>query len=653
MSRPLGAFLNSKTKFARIIGGLFIFLTTSTHCQTRLAVTDFQNTSGITKYDALGKALGSMLISDIETNVSPKRIILLERDQITKVFAEQGLQKKTDFDPASAVHFGKLLGASFLITGNLFVLNEQLVINARLLNVETSEIVWSAKVEGAFSQWLSLKTTLAKAISSNLKLPFDSPRMEDKAVDAASLVTFAKAIDEKDKGNLEAASQILETLEQFQPNFSYADDLKKEIDALKLRVTALEREVKTSVEDPFVVAMNYAKEEDFQNAIEYLKVARSRLEIEDLGELYDYYKLSAQYFVQAGQNQKAIAYCDSLFAMYPLDDEMILTKSRALAALNKTSQARDILQNCLNTYHNSKFIDIFRQSIREYAKKQDIQTKVDWRSYGGLSPHEINDCFQIETTHNAYRQGGAFAILLSEFASLDEKLSGIDHTVDYMKNLTMKKVNDFSFTVMEIDDPYYLPKSKFHSSSTTGNELFFMKSSTSYAGDYHEVSDGRLWTKASPSDCPCQLLVKKQELKEIESKAKIKNEHWQISSDDQMHREFSLGWYLMLSRKYNDAIQAFDSVDVYLENKHEFVKTARWFRDFKAMNTINKGHAFLLKGDKASAIKYYNQIGINYQFNEEWSNYTFEEVLKIDWGEFVSRQLISKNALSGIRPMLK
>ena len=56
--------------------------------QIKVAIVDFDNTSGISKYDGLGKAMSSMLISDIEANVSPKRLQLVERSQINKILKE-------------------------------------------------------------------------------------------------------------------------------------------------------------------------------------------------------------------------------------------------------------------------------------------------------------------------------------------------------------------------------------------------------------------------------------------------------------------------------------------------------------------------------------------------------------------------------------
>jgi len=61
---------------------------------TRIAILDFENISDIAKYDALGKAMSSMLISDIEANVSSKRLQLVERAQIEKVLKEQNFQAR-------------------------------------------------------------------------------------------------------------------------------------------------------------------------------------------------------------------------------------------------------------------------------------------------------------------------------------------------------------------------------------------------------------------------------------------------------------------------------------------------------------------------------------------------------------------------------
>ena len=78
--------MNSSIVFKYFIFLSLILCLTRAKAQTsRIAILDFQNISGISKYDGLGKAMSSMLISDIESNISIKRLQFVERGQIQKI----------------------------------------------------------------------------------------------------------------------------------------------------------------------------------------------------------------------------------------------------------------------------------------------------------------------------------------------------------------------------------------------------------------------------------------------------------------------------------------------------------------------------------------------------------------------------------------
>ena len=113
----------------------------------KIAILDFENTSGIAKYDGLGKAMSSMLITDIESNVSPKRLQLVERAQIQKILKEQNFQSSSAVDKTTTVKAGKILGVKYLLVGDIYILNDVLVINARLTDTETGDIKFSKKQE--------------------------------------------------------------------------------------------------------------------------------------------------------------------------------------------------------------------------------------------------------------------------------------------------------------------------------------------------------------------------------------------------------------------------------------------------------------------------------------------------------------------------
>jgi TolB-like protein len=204
--------------------------------QIKVAIVDFDNTSGIAKYDGLGKAMSSMLISDIEANVSPKRLQLVERSQINKILKEQNFQKTSSVDKASTVKMGKLLGVKYLLVGDIFVLNDALVINSRLVDTETGDIKFTEKKEGKLAQWLFLKTSLAKGLATSISIPFTEPVVIDKEINSAIVTTFSNAITEKDKGNLDKSEDLLKIVEEFSADFKYIDDIKAQLEELKKQV---------------------------------------------------------------------------------------------------------------------------------------------------------------------------------------------------------------------------------------------------------------------------------------------------------------------------------------------------------------------------------------------------------------------------------
>ena len=215
---------------------IFIGITTLNAQNIKVAILDFENTSGIAKYNGLGKAMSSMLITDIEANVSPKRLQLVERSQIQKVLKEQNFQASSAVDKTSSVKAGKLLGVKYLLVGDIYILNDVLVINARLTDTETADIKFSKKQEGKLVGWLNLKTNIAKELAASIAMPFTEPNIPDKEMNMATITSFGNAITAKDEGKIEKAEEIVNTIQEFSPDFKYLDDLKSQLDELKKQV---------------------------------------------------------------------------------------------------------------------------------------------------------------------------------------------------------------------------------------------------------------------------------------------------------------------------------------------------------------------------------------------------------------------------------
>ena len=69
-----------------------------------------------------------------------------ERSRLDAVRAEQNLLRQGLLDTDAAIEVGKLLGAQYMITGQVIPMNAQAIIFARVIHVQTGEIVSAAQI---------------------------------------------------------------------------------------------------------------------------------------------------------------------------------------------------------------------------------------------------------------------------------------------------------------------------------------------------------------------------------------------------------------------------------------------------------------------------------------------------------------------------
>jgi len=109
-----------------------------------VAVADFQNNAG-KEYDYLIKAIPNSILTNL-ANV--KQLKVVEREQLAKALEELGLSKEGVVDEGTAAKVGRFLGATVMILGDFFVIENEIRINARLVDVKTSLITAAEMVRG-------------------------------------------------------------------------------------------------------------------------------------------------------------------------------------------------------------------------------------------------------------------------------------------------------------------------------------------------------------------------------------------------------------------------------------------------------------------------------------------------------------------------
>ena len=142
-----------------------------------VAVLNFDNNSGDSHYDPLGKGIADMMISDLS---SVQQIQLVERQHLADLTHEMEMQHSRFFDQSTAAKAGKLVGAQYVVAGAILALDPKIRLDTRVIQVETGEVVKSAEVTGDQKDLFDLQQRLAHQLIKGLGValsPEDSARL--------------------------------------------------------------------------------------------------------------------------------------------------------------------------------------------------------------------------------------------------------------------------------------------------------------------------------------------------------------------------------------------------------------------------------------------------------------------------------------------
>src|SRR5437879_3175109 len=183
-------------------------------------------------FDALQKGIAGLMISDLAANAAVR---VVERDELQKLLDEKnlGAAGAGRVDPQTAAKIGKLVGARYVVTGVFIDFYGDFRLDARLINVETSEIV---KVESDRMQrdhLFDLIRTVAAKLMRDANLPALPKRASEqpmnRQVPTEALTYYSSALLYHNRGQTEKAVARYEQARKIYPDFAEASDgLKRE-----------------------------------------------------------------------------------------------------------------------------------------------------------------------------------------------------------------------------------------------------------------------------------------------------------------------------------------------------------------------------------------------------------------------------------------
>ncbi|MGV3523137.1 MAG: FlgO family outer membrane protein [Candidatus Sericytochromatia bacterium] len=105
-----------------------------------LAVVDFENLTGESRYDNLRRGIAESLMSKL--TVRPE-LALVERGQLDKAIKELGFSQSAYADSSGAKELGQMAGADYLVAGAVVKAGGRFEINVRLIEVATARVLVS------------------------------------------------------------------------------------------------------------------------------------------------------------------------------------------------------------------------------------------------------------------------------------------------------------------------------------------------------------------------------------------------------------------------------------------------------------------------------------------------------------------------------
>lgn len=174
-------------------------------------------------FAALERGIPATLITELSLNPALR---LVERTEAQRFLDEQDLPESGRVDAATAAKIGSAAGARYVILGTFIDYYGKFRVDARIVDVETSEILTVVKAGPKDRQALyQLLRDLARDIQQQAELPPLPPNAGGSpAVPTEALTSYSRALLYHDRGNTPKAVEFYQRAIEAFPDYTAAKE---------------------------------------------------------------------------------------------------------------------------------------------------------------------------------------------------------------------------------------------------------------------------------------------------------------------------------------------------------------------------------------------------------------------------------------------
>lgn len=185
-------------------------------------------------FEALTVGVQQMLITELAANT---QLRMVERSQLRQILEEQDLGASGRVDEQTAARIGKIVGAKYMVMGSFVDFYGEMRFDARVVNVETTELEKATYVRGERDDMFSLVIGLAQNVTKELSLPalerqvLNERKEHADEIPAEAVRMYTKALLAQDRGDTDRAIELFGQITTDFPNYTEANEALKQLRA--------------------------------------------------------------------------------------------------------------------------------------------------------------------------------------------------------------------------------------------------------------------------------------------------------------------------------------------------------------------------------------------------------------------------------------